>query len=152
MHNKWMNEWKIFAPYGTVSYCTISQLSPELSCTTHNAEAEVWAYNTDNTSGWSSLVASTCEDSFQALFDHLQVSPSNCSIAVPPGLVHSSYSQYIQVAAIYALLLVATCKCWPVTRPVVDHAALLLVLLNCRTLYHRHFGMLHLHWPYSVAG
>jgi len=29
---------------------------------------------------------------------------------------------------------------------------LLLVLLNCGTLYHHHFGILHSHWPHSAAG
>ena len=51
--------------------------------------------------------------------------------------------QLVQVVATYALPLVAICKCEPAVLPVLEHAALLLVLQNCGTLCHHHFVIQH---------
>jgi len=61
-----------------------------LSCTTRNEEAQVRLNNTD-TSWRSSLAASSREDSFQALLDHLQALPSNRT-RVPQGAVCSCHN------------------------------------------------------------
>jgi len=81
-----------------------------LCCATYNAEAEIWAHNTD-TSRWSSLVASSRENSFQARQDHLQVSPSNRT-AVPSGAVHSSYSEHQSPPPVLCRSWGLTSACW----------------------------------------
>jgi len=98
---------------------------------------EVWPYNTD-TSGWSLLVASTWEDSFYALFDHLQVSPSNFS-AVPPGVV--SYSWYKSPPS-------TLCCSWRLASASLPHVQFWTTQLCCLCsktveLYHR--------WSYTFT-
>jgi len=77
---------------------------------------------------------------------------SSSSVVIkPPRSTFSSCAyplQLVQVVATCALPLVAICKCWLATLPVLDHAALLLVLQNCGTLCHHHFVIQHWHWHF----
>jgi len=114
------------------------------SCTTHNAETELWAHSTD-TSWWSSLVAVPERIVFKL-----------CTIIFK--CLHQTALQYLQELCIPVTastsrphLRSAARERLPVIRPASDDAGLLPALQNCAIICHRHFVIQHWHLHFFAA-